>query len=496
MKARLSSALVMAIVGLTACARTIETRRPMPVGSEPPKAEVSRLTVPVSTSLATIRDAVENGVEQSYGAARYNLSDCNNRGCGADPPACLWNAGYGVTRSPFNINGSQNTVVLGTELRYWLAGRARFPCPGPLINGSCGDENNANDRRRINTSISLSLKIKDDWTTEVRAGAPDVQPLDQCSVGPFGVKNLTDKVAEAVRNRLSAAGDGIARKLNEQLDLRNRVTAAWAEMLEPVSAGLDTWLVLNADGLEASQPAITGNDFGLRAGLVARPVIVIGPRPAPANTNLPTRTDPGAENSFAIHLPAQIDYATIRNALRAKLGIPANTVRVPPKGKYYVMPADVDVQGYGGQMIVAIPFKGKGPGWLFSRKLKGTVYLSGTPTYDQRSGIISFPDLDFAAETRNALLKSLAFIKHDEWLAQLQGQLTFDIKSQVDAARTALFRALNRETATLKMEGVIDQFAFEGIWSDPSARLLRAVGRAVGNVSVTLKRVAGQANGQ
>lgn len=113
--------------------------------------------------------------------------------------------------------------------------------------------------------------------------------------------------------------------------------------------------------------------------------------------------------------------------------LPGTGVRVPPTGKYFVRPTAVDAQGFGAQVVAAVAVTGRIPGWgRFSKTLRGTVYLVGTRTYDATMGIISFPDLDFTIETRQALVKLVDFLDHDSWRDQLRGQLRLGVRDLLD----------------------------------------------------------------
>lgn len=477
--------LFLALLG-SACTATIGNPQP-PVAVPPePAAEVSRAVVPISVPLASIRQLIDDAVPMSFGEARYNLNDCGSNGCGPDAPACRWNAGYGVGRTPMTLDGSGQTLTATTQANYWLAARVRIPCPGPLITVGCGDEHNAADRRHLNLRMNATVRITDNWDTAVTDVGSAVQATDDCKVGPFGVANVTDKITEAVRNRLNSIGGQLDTQFRSATKLRERMSQAWAAASRPIPVLPDVWLVLAPEALEASQPAVSGGNVTMRAGIRMRPKVTIGAKPEPPVPPLPNRQDPQPPNTFVVSVPAEISFDAARQQLRRALRLDTGGVRVPPSGKYFIRPTDVDVQGYGKRVVVAIPVTGKVPGLFGAKTLTGTAYLLGTPVYNSSTGVLSFPDLDFTAETNSALISVASFFKHEDWRDQLRGQLRLDIKQQVQDARTAMLKALNASYGPVRLAGGIDQFELQGIWSDSQRQVIRAFARAAGTLSVNI----------
>jgi hypothetical protein len=478
--------LAAAVVLLCGCSRSLGTNAPDLVVAPEPAPQASSITVPISVSMASLQTLVDNAFPRSFGAARYNLSDCNADGCGPDRPACLWHAGYEMTRTPVALSGDKQSFIATTQMSYWLAARVRIPFCTGLVRVGCGDEHNAGDRRHMNVALTASVKLKDDWDTEVSQAQANVTPMDECRVGPFGVKNITDKLTEAVRNRLNGMTSELDGTVRDAAKLQERVANAWNLATQPIEVSKGVWLAVNPDQLQASQPAVVGSNLETRVGLVARPAVVVGNRPPAPVRPVPARTDPDRADVFEVNVPVDIPFGTIQAQLRRALSIDAGGVRVPPSGKYYLRPIDVTVQGYGRQVVVGLPVTGKVPGFLWSKRLKGTVYLQGTPSYDPATGIVSFPDLDYTAETNSVLLKIADFFKHEDWRSQLRGQMKVNIRSEMQAARTNLLKALNTDHGGAKLKGHVDDLGLLGLWSDPGRQSVRALGRGTGTVSLEI----------
>lgn len=484
---RVSRAILLSLLMAfqNACVATIRPATPALNLPPRPAPEASMVRAPVTVSLATLRNLLDDAMPPVIAVGKYNLSECNNNGCGPDAPACAWNAGFEIRRSPLTLTGNGPVLQATTSMSYWLEGRVRFPCPGPLLTVGCGSDRNAGDRRRMDLGLSASVSITDDWDTKVTPGQVSVTPLDECKLGPFGVVNVTSKITEALRNQLSGVAGQLDGKLRDLVALKSRVSSIWQTMSHPISLADDLWLLLNPESLQSTQPAAAGASFGLRIGMVARPTIVVGPRPETTPGSIPPRTEPQDLNTFSLQVPAEIPFDVLRSQLRVALRLDASGVRVPPMGDYYVRPTEVDVQGFGQQVVVKIHITGKAPGWwFFDKRIDGDVFLVGTPIYDAASGQVSVPDLNFTIETRHLLVKIVNFFEHDNWRDQLRGQLVFDIKPQMVTARTRLFEALNRVYGGTKLAGTIDQFEFLGLWSDPVRRSVFAYARAVGSLTI------------
>ena len=114
----------------------------------------------------------------------------------------------------------------------------------------------------------------------------------------------------------------------------------------------------------------------------------------------------------------------------------------------------------------------------FSGKRRGILYLLGTPTFDSQKQEISFPDLTFDLETKNALLKSGKWLFNDKITQSIRSFATYNLKAILDESALKLEKELNRKIdEKTAIEGKMSKLSVEAIYPMNNELLVIAVVR-------------------
>ena len=183
------SGLIAASSFVWGCAQAPTPMRAPP----PPKPVVSYINIPITVPLAYIEKTAEADVPRSYSVEPFQALNG-----GSAPPACGQDVGYAIERGSISLSGAENVVVTSADLSYWLKGRKQAPCPGTVINASCGTDGEPPRTARV--GIDSEIMVLPDLTTAVRSTLKPAVPADRCVMRPVGL-DITDSLMIAAPDR-------------------------------------------------------------------------------------------------------------------------------------------------------------------------------------------------------------------------------------------------------------------------------------------------------
>jgi hypothetical protein len=95
----------------------------------------------------------------------------------------------------------------------------------------------------------------------------------------------------------------------------------------------------------------------------------------------------------------------------------------------------------------------------------GTVYLAGTPTVDGDSRTLRVADLQFTLESDSALVRTTGRLLHRQLVSALESRARLSLGDRLDALRTRLGAALNRELADgFHLSGTVDALEVRSVY--------------------------------
>ncbi len=444
------------------CQRRIEAPAPTAPVVAPAPLPSSRIDTFVRIPLAELEAQAEAVVPRTFAEEPYRMVI---EGTAEEP---VVTAGYHVERGALSLESSRRGLLLRTALAYWVRARRHV---GPItVPGSCGLD--GDPRRHFALAVALDARVDPRWNLQPTLMVRELAATDRCEM-TFAEVDVTGRVRTSLVQQLESELPRLRERIRSTVDLRARATEAWTRLAEPFELDPQTFLVMHPEAVALTQPTIEGHFLRVGLSLRARPEVVIGARPAAESRPLPDAGDEVGPPGLELHVPVRIDHAAVARALSEHFRLETGGVRYPATGRRYVRPTHIELFGYGSTVVVRVEFTGYAD---------GVLYLSGTPTLDDATQSLSMPDLEFTVESRSLLLRTAAFLRADDFRADLRERVRIELRAPLEETRLRLTRALRRRIGPVELEGAIDTMRVVAVYADPSAQDVRAVVHATGVV--------------
>ena len=238
---------------------------------------------------------------------------------------------------------------------------------------------------------------------------------------------VTEKVRDVIRGKT---------------DLSDKAAPLWAKLQEPISLGSGAWLEVRPYAAFANVPEVTDNGeyLTMKAGLEARPRVVLGARPTTGTHPLPPLSAHEYGPRFNVNLRAVLEYDKMTRLLRQKLvGQTFAAGESWPASRIRVTVADASVRRDGQRVEVSVRVTGF---------VRGTLHLVGTPIFRDRGrlhGDIIIRNLDYTIQTRSLLLRLGNRIFQRRILDRLRAAAEWDISSELAQTYNQVNQALNQQ---------------------------------------------------
>ncbi|MFN0139631.1 MAG: DUF4403 family protein [Pyrinomonadaceae bacterium] len=118
-------------------------------------------------------------------------------------------------------------------------------------------------------------------------------------------------------------------------------------------------------------------------------------------------------------------------------------------------------------------------------KLKGKIYLTGTPSFLTDRREVVFPDLEFDIKTRNVIVKVAAWILKTRITEQLRANVRIPLGGKLDDLKVALSAGLNRQLGSnAQMTGRVDSLVVNSVFIGSTGINARATADGRAGISV------------
>jgi hypothetical protein len=369
---------------LTACA-TVKPPAPSNEGVDIPKIvqPVSNIEIPVSADLKSYIVQAENSVPTKY---TDNQQPCEG---------LRYN--YVFTRTPFAITANNNVVNLkftgsyGFTVSYCAKCGTLFgqqQCLVPVVAAQCGMGNEP--LRRMVISYQSTINVTPDFHLRSKTILyPAPQPIDRCNVF-MGNIDITDRLIQYISGPLNDLGKQVDTRISAY-DIRPQVAQLWKNLATEIQLPGVGYLNINPQIVDLSNFSLNGSSINFSVGLSAKPIVTVlsqqqQPKPLP---NLSSYTP---SNGFNIYLDLLENYDHLTRAVNQQLDGQQTEVA----GHIFKVDS-TRIYGIGSKIAMQVNFSGTNT---------GVIYLTGTPTYDQKTHELSFPDLNFDLQTKAWMLKA------------------------------------------------------------------------------------------
>ncbi len=316
------------------------------------------------------------------------------------------------------------------------------------------------DTKDATASIALNFKTKltvnRDWSISsyTTSGGYEWITAPTLRLGAMSVPLpvISDVLLES---NLGTITQEIDAAIRESLDLRSLASAAWKEIQNPLRVSQDPPLWLRVQPRDAAAIPLQASQEGFRetVGIHIVAELYYGTPPEiPVNSELPPlKITSRIAEGFRVSLMSEIPFSEI-NAI-AKQQLAGYTMK---QGKYTLKVEDAELFGNGDKLVIAAQVSGS---------IKGTVYLSGTPWYDQLTSTLRIRELDFDIRTKNTLVKSASWLLRGGITGKISENLSFPVGDLLTRAKTEMSSYLSREQpfGYFTLSGSLDQLDIDKI---------------------------------
>jgi hypothetical protein len=415
--------VILLPIFLYSCA-TLKPNAPANTGMDVPKIvqPISNIEVPVTVDLKSYFVQAENSVPNKY-------SD-NQQPC----EGLRYN--YTFTRTPFTISGSNNMVNLKFTGSYGFTASYCAKCATlfgselkpvtPVVSAQCGV---GEPLRRMVISYQSTINVLPDYRLSSKTILyPAPNPIDRCNV-IFGKLDVTERLIGYLIAPLNDLGKQVDAKI-AAYNVKPMVDQLWKQLSTETKLGDVGFLNINPQSVRLSSFNLNGSLLNFSVGLSAKPVVttVSAPQPAKPLPNLSTYTP---ANGFNIYLDLVENYDHLTNTIKQQVGGYTTDIA----GKTFIVD-DIKVTGIGKQIVLQVDFKGSNT---------GTIYLVGTPTYDNTTHQLSFPDLTFDLQTKAWILKAAKWMFNSKITDAIRKKATYNFTQFLADSKVKLQSQLTRD---------------------------------------------------
>lgn len=274
-------------------------------------------------------------------------------------------------------------------------------------------------------TLRSELAIKKDWKLDVKT---ELQTLTWLKKPKIKIAFFKVGIAKVVERLLHEKLPAILPKLDsaiaEKLPLKQEAEKIWTGIQKPIRINKKVeqfWL--NVDPEQVNVSKIDGRQGNLQIDMQVQAFLTINPgqpdtvnqlvEPLPSlNPNLPV-TD-----GFHITLLAKLPFEELNRLVKSE--VQGHEVMVKD---YSITLKKLELKGGANQLYLKLKVGGA---------TKGTLYLTGVPTYDSLKKELKIKDFDFDVNTANLLVGSADWLLHDDFRSKVQDTLHLPIESHIE----------------------------------------------------------------
>lgn len=443
---------------LTSC-KTISPVTPeIKVGTyTPPVQEVSLLSIPVEMEMKSYFNDADKSVPYEFSGSQQQCEDVSYA--------------YKFVRNPIRIKGNPgkaDPLVVDIEidgsyslnLNYCVKCSDLFSdspiCLTPRIYASCGV---GEPMRRIKVEYETAIELKPDFTLDARTKLKEVSPQDKCQITVFSY-DATSQVVKEVKGALKDVGKEIDKGI-EELGIRKEIDKIWKGFVLPINLYGYGFLHINPEKIGVGKLRLLGTRLSFETIIEAYPFISSVKNPNPVKS-LPDLSDIRHDEGFNINLDLLADYDSLSAILNRELS--GKTIRIK---RNKIIFKEAKIHGAANQQLnIEMTFGGSKSGKLF---------FVGTPRFNDSLQEISFPDLSFELETKNALLRSARWLFNDKITAMMREHTRFNVTEILTDAAQKLETQLNRKIdQNITLKGKMTTVRVKNIFPDLDKLIIQA----------------------
>ncbi len=408
-----------------------------------PKPSV--INLPLSVNIIDL----QNKLNKQFTGLIYNDDSYDNNG-GDNIMVKAWK------KEDFKLNYSEDGLAYRIPLKLWIKAGWKVSKLGITLS----------DYREVNAEIALNFKTKftinKDWsfTTVTSSDGFEWLSTPVMKIGPIDVPItfIANTILKANKDKLTKEIDNAVK---QNFSLRKYVQDMWVTMQKPikVSETYNMWLKLNPQQLSATPLVNQNGKLKISLGIKSVIETYMGDDPKQnINTTLPDFVQAKTfDNTFVINLMSEISYKSADSLAKQYLRGKTFT-----QGKRTVTVVDVKIYGNNDKMVIGTTLKGS---------INGTIYLTGTPVFDQATETVKIKDIDYDLETKNKLFSTADWLMHGTFVKMIEPSLSMPIGDKLEESRKMIQQQLtnNHITKNIILNGTLTNLNIENIFLTPNS---------------------------
>ena len=399
---------------------------------------------------------------------------------GKDDPCDGVAYSYYFKREPIQFEGNKNTMAYNIDGEYNIRanycakcaeafGSGPF-CLTPRVYVSCGV---GEPLRRIQIGFESKIDLEPNYLLKSKTALVKTKIIDPCQLS-----FINYDASKIIEKEISAALVEMEDEIDQQIasvDMKSTINEVWNALQESMLVEGMGYLNLRPQEIDVEPITFKKQKGYVTVNLVLSPVfstdsINNSKKPLPFLTKIKSKKD------FSLPILTLASYDSINAILSQNM---ANMV-IPYKKKKIIITSAKALGPVGNKLLFEVVFAGS---------KKGRLYLIGTPTYDPKTHMISFPDLEFDIRSRDAILKSAKWLFDKKLTTILRGKAQYDLTDQLEMARKEIEIELNTPMEISKgqfayFSGKLSDFNISTIDIGPEG--IRLIVDLSGNISIKL----------
>lgn len=330
----------------------------------------------------------------------------------------------------------------------------------------------------VNLHLSTTLSFDNRWNLISDSKIEKIdwvkEPKLKIAFVKVNLKGTIENMLEKKESQITSKADAAVKQL---LNTHKVVADIWRDIQKPIrinNKGVQVWLKFHGvdlnGRLEETDPDLISMLFELKA---YTRIYFEGDSIPISNVVVPTfsRID-YIGDSLLVNVHSLISFNMVNEFLNREL------IDKPITAKGYSTKIK-KVNVYGTQKGIAIELAVKGD-------INGTIYVTGTPSIDSTTNILSLHDFDFDLNSESSLLSSADWLLHSTVLDMLSDKLKIDLNPLAAKLPTIIFSAIEKGKTGQKIDLNVDTLAIYPKLILPTKNNLQLLVLARGKASVVL----------
>lgn len=389
---------------------------------------------------------------------------------------------YKFTRNPIKIEGNgkkSNPLELGIQIDGQYALNLNYcpkctdlfsdkpNCLTPRIYASCGV---GEPMRKITVEYKTLIDLKPNFSLDANTSLKEITPKDKCQITVFSY-DATSQVIKEVKSALKDVGKEIDRGI-EDLKIKQEINSIWGSLTTPFAIQGYGYLYLKPEKIGVNNLRLNGSRLQFEASIEAFPLMSLT-RNQTTTKVLPDLSPIKSEDGFNINLDLHANYDSLSEILNKELS--GKVIQIK---RNKIILDSAKVHGAANQQLsIEVSFSGS---------KRGKLYFLGTPVFNDSLQEISFPDLSFELQTKNALLKSAKWLFNDKITNIMRSYSKFNMTKILDDARKKIEEQLNvKMEPNIFLTGKMYHAKVKNIFPDAEKLIIQT--NLKGNLNVVIK---------